>query len=108
MDWCKLERRELEPPYMPRVVSVNASDFLNIKLLHNLTFYSYFNLFSLSVICTMFFYLFKYHPLDTHYFDKHFTKEKPRLTPVDKTILQSMDKSQFDGFTYTNPNVTDS
>jgi len=21
MDWCKLERRELEPPYMPRVVS---------------------------------------------------------------------------------------
>jgi serine/threonine protein kinase len=68
MDWCKLERRELEPPYMPRV----------------------------------------YHPLDTHYFDKHFTKEKPRLTPVDKTILQSMDQSQFDGFTYTNPNVTDS
>ncbi|XP_025411745.1 putative protein kinase C delta type homolog isoform X3 [Sipha flava] len=67
MDWCKLERRELEPPYMPRV----------------------------------------YHPLDTHYFDKHFTKEKPRLTPVDKTILQSMDQSQFDGFTYTNPNVTD-
>lgn len=51
---------------------------------------------------------FQYHPLDTHYFDKHFTKEKPRLTPVDKTILQSMDQSQFDGFTYTNPNVTDS
>ncbi|KAE9544201.1 hypothetical protein AGLY_001380 [Aphis glycines] len=68
MDWSKLERRELEPPYLPRV----------------------------------------YHPLDTHYFDKHFTKEKPRLTPVEKTILQSMDQSQFDGFTYTNPNVTDS
>ncbi|XP_050535531.1 protein kinase 3 isoform X2 [Daktulosphaira vitifoliae] len=67
LDWGKLERRELEPPYMPKV----------------------------------------YHPLDTHYFDKHFTKEKPRLTPVDKTILESMDQSQFDGFTYTNPNVTD-
>ncbi|XP_050437229.1 cAMP-dependent protein kinase catalytic subunit 3 isoform X2 [Adelges cooleyi] len=67
LDWNKLERRELEPPYMPKV----------------------------------------YHPLDTHYFDKHFTKEKPRLTPVDKTILESMDQSQFDGFTYTNPNVTD-
>lgn len=23
MDWSKLERRELEPPYMPRVVSIN-------------------------------------------------------------------------------------
>lgn len=88
MDWSKLERRELEPPYMPRVVSANI---ITIYILYNI------------ILC-----FFKYHPLDTHYFDKHFTKEKPRLTPVDKTILQSMDQSQFDGFTYTNPNVTDS
>lgn len=47
------------------------------------------------------------HPLDTKYFDKAFTQEKPRLTPVDKRILESMDQSQFDGFSYTNPNATE-
>ncbi|XP_075235897.1 uncharacterized protein LOC142333012 isoform X2 [Lycorma delicatula] len=47
------------------------------------------------------------HPLDVQYFDKAFTNERPRLTPVDKTILQSMDQTQFQGFSYTNPNVTE-
>ncbi|XP_066909258.1 putative protein kinase C delta type homolog isoform X2 [Halyomorpha halys] len=46
------------------------------------------------------------HPLDTKYFDKVFTQEKPRLTPVERRILESMDQSQFDGFSYTNPNAT--
>jgi len=32
MDWCKLERRELEPPYMPRVVSINDDYFLTVKI----------------------------------------------------------------------------
>uniref|UniRef100_A0A1Y1M0X4 protein kinase C n=1 Tax=Photinus pyralis TaxID=7054 RepID=A0A1Y1M0X4_PHOPY len=47
------------------------------------------------------------HPLDTQYFDKNFTVEKAKLTPIDKNILQSMDQSQFQGFSYTNPNATD-
>ncbi|XP_014258341.1 protein piccolo-like isoform X2 [Cimex lectularius] len=47
------------------------------------------------------------HPLDTKYFDKVFTSEKPVLTPVDKTILESMDQTQFQGFSYTNPNATE-
>ncbi|CAH1155368.1 unnamed protein product [Phaedon cochleariae] len=47
------------------------------------------------------------HPLDTQYFDKHFTVEKAKLTPIETTILQSMDQSQFQGFSYTNPNATD-
>ncbi|KAJ8920136.1 hypothetical protein NQ315_011793 [Exocentrus adspersus] len=47
------------------------------------------------------------HPLDTQYFDKHFTVEKAKLTPIDTTILQSMDQTQFLGFSYTNPNATD-
>lgn len=66
-DWARLERRELEPPFKPRVR----------------------------------------HPLDVQYFDKAFTNERPRLTPVDRTILQSMDQTQFQGFSYTNPNVTE-
>ncbi|KAK5644501.1 hypothetical protein RI129_005801 [Pyrocoelia pectoralis] len=47
------------------------------------------------------------HPLDTQYFDKNFTVEKAKLTPIDKNILQSMDQTQFQGFSYTNPNATD-
>jgi hypothetical protein len=46
-------------------------------------------------------------PLDVKYFDTTFTKEAARLTPVDKEILRSMDQSQFDGFSYTNPHTTD-
>jgi novel protein kinase C delta type len=49
----------------------------------------------------------KKHPLDVQYFDTTFTKEAARLTPVDKEILQSMDQSQFEGFSYTNPHTTD-
>ncbi|XP_035907997.1 msx2-interacting protein isoform X2 [Anopheles stephensi] len=46
------------------------------------------------------------HPLDTQYFDKQFTRERARLTPIDRNILASMDQAQFEGFTYTNPNNT--
>ncbi|XP_054276340.1 putative protein kinase C delta type homolog isoform X6 [Macrosteles quadrilineatus] len=67
LDWDRLERRELVPPFKP-----------NVK-----------------------------HPLDVHYFDKHFTAERACLTPIDPSILQSMDQTQFQGFSYTNPNVTD-
>ncbi|KAK7603515.1 hypothetical protein V9T40_003514 [Parthenolecanium corni] len=67
LDWPRLEKKEIEPPYKPRV----------------------------------------FHPLDTHYFDRTFTKEKPRLTPIEKTILASMDQTQFQGFSYTNPNAID-
>lgn len=47
------------------------------------------------------------HPLDTKYFDTAFTKEEAKLTPIEKNILQSMDQTQFQGFSYTNPNATD-
>ncbi|XP_063922265.1 putative protein kinase C delta type homolog isoform X4 [Zophobas morio] len=47
------------------------------------------------------------HPLDTQYFDKTFTVEKAKLTPIEQNILQSMDQTQFQGFSYTNPNATD-
>ncbi|XP_052565085.1 putative protein kinase C delta type homolog isoform X7 [Culex pipiens pallens] len=46
------------------------------------------------------------HPLDTQYFDKQFTRERARLTPIERNILASMNQAQFEGFTYTNPNNT--
>ncbi|OAD57684.1 Putative protein kinase C delta type like protein [Eufriesea mexicana] len=47
------------------------------------------------------------HTLDTKYFDRAFTAERPRLTPVPEQILTSMDQGVFRGFSYTNPNATD-
>ncbi|XP_053602485.1 uncharacterized protein LOC128670667 isoform X2 [Plodia interpunctella] len=65
--WERLERRELEAPFKPRVR----------------------------------------HPLDTQYFDRAFTGERPRLTAVEPQVLRSMDQGPFRGFSYTNPNATD-
>ncbi|XP_038210606.1 uncharacterized protein LOC119831365 isoform X2 [Zerene cesonia] len=67
IQWDKLERRELEAPFKPRVR----------------------------------------HPLDTQYFDRAFTGERPRLTAVEAQVLRSMDQEPFRGFSYTNPNATD-
>ncbi|XP_041976185.1 titin homolog isoform X2 [Aricia agestis] len=65
--WDKLERRELDAPFKPRVR----------------------------------------HPLDTQYFDRAFTGERPRLTAIEPQVLRSMDQEAFRGFSYTNPNATD-
>ncbi|CAB3243963.1 unnamed protein product [Arctia plantaginis] len=64
--WDRLERRELEAPFKPRVR----------------------------------------HPMDTQYFDRAFTGERPRLTAVEPQVLRSMDQEPFRGFSYTNPNTT--
>ncbi|XP_022118938.1 putative protein kinase C delta type homolog isoform X6 [Pieris rapae] len=47
------------------------------------------------------------HPLDTQYFDRAFTCERPRLTAVEPHVLRSMDQGPFRGFSYTNPNASD-
>ncbi|XP_045764799.1 protein kinase 4 isoform X2 [Maniola jurtina] len=67
IQWDRLERRELEAPFKPRVR----------------------------------------HPMDTQYFDRAFTGERPRLTAVEPQVLRSMDQEPFRGFSYTNPNATD-
>ncbi|XP_032511550.2 uncharacterized protein LOC116766009 isoform X1 [Danaus plexippus] len=67
INWERLEHRELEAPFKPRVR----------------------------------------HPMDTQYFDRAFTGERPRLTTVEPQVLRSMDQEPFRGFSYTNPNATD-
>ncbi|XP_064486966.1 muscle M-line assembly protein unc-89-like isoform X2 [Ornithodoros turicata] len=67
INWEKLERKEVEPPFKPKVKGAN----------------------------------------DVSNFDSDFTMEKAVLTPIDPQILASMDQSQFKGFSYTNPTMTD-
>lgn len=88
IDWDKLEKKEMDPPFRPKLVC-NANFPEKVSNFDGNSFN------------------FQKHPLDVQYFDTTFTKEVARLTPVDKAILQSMDQTQFDGFSYTNPHTTD-
>ncbi|KAB7501005.1 putative protein kinase C delta type-like protein [Armadillidium nasatum] len=67
VDWNKIERKEVETPYKPRLR----------------------------------------HILDVQYFDRSFTKRNAALTPLDDSILETMDQTPFKDFSYTNPNITD-
>ncbi|CAD5112691.1 DgyrCDS1915 [Dimorphilus gyrociliatus] len=43
------------------------------------------------------------NPQDTSNFDQEFTRERVFLTPPDKTLLGTMKKDAFEGFSFTNP-----
>ncbi|XP_031640848.1 putative protein kinase C delta type homolog isoform X2 [Contarinia nasturtii] len=45
------------------------------------------------------------HPLDTHYFDRAYTREKVRLPSIIDQI-KPWDQEKFKEFSYTNPNVS--
>lgn len=67
IDWDKLERKEVPPPFRPQVRS--KKDFNN--------------------------------------FDADFTREAPKLTPVDNEVVQSLNQGEFEGFTFTNSEYLD-
>ena len=99
IDWDRLDRKEIEPPFKPKVVR-HPIDALCCRT--NGLIFSSFLCLPFRLCSTM-----QRHILDVQYFDSAFTIEKPQLTPVDKDILASMDQTQFRGFSYTNPNTTD-
>ncbi|XP_045435005.1 protein kinase C delta type isoform X3 [Pipistrellus kuhlii] len=63
INWTQLEKRQVEPPFKPKVKS--PGDFSN--------------------------------------FDQDFLNEKPRLSYSDKNLIDSMDQTAFDGFSFINP-----
>ncbi|NXR18946.1 KPCD kinase, partial [Cinclus mexicanus] len=40
---------------------------------------------------------------DYNNFDREFLSEKPKLSYSDKNLIESMDQSAFDGFSFINP-----
>lgn len=40
---------------------------------------------------------------DTSNFDNEFTKEAPKLTPTDRLFIMNLDQTEFQGFSFTNP-----
>lgn len=115
LHWEKLERRQLQPPFRPQVVRIYyfAKQRQTIyKLFYHITHdvkerWVTKELSAVGPDLMFFSCVFQRHPLDTQYFDKAFTGERARLTPVENNILRSMDQTAFRGFSYTNPNATD-
>ena len=40
---------------------------------------------------------------DVSNFDREFTSEAPNLSPTDKLFLMNLDQTEFEGFSYVNP-----
>uniref|UniRef100_A0A1I7TZS7 AGC-kinase C-terminal domain-containing protein n=1 Tax=Caenorhabditis tropicalis TaxID=1561998 RepID=A0A1I7TZS7_9PELO len=40
---------------------------------------------------------------DTSNFDSEFTHEVPKLTPIDRLFLMNLDQTEFEGFSFVNP-----
>lgn len=45
-------------------------------------------------------------PSDCSNFDKEFINEKPRLSCVDRTLINSVDQTIFRNFSFVNPRMT--
>lgn len=43
------------------------------------------------------------HRKDVSNFDRQFTSEKTDLTPTDKLFMMNLDQTEFNGFSYLNP-----
>ncbi|KAK5980035.1 Non-specific serine/threonine protein kinase [Trichostrongylus colubriformis] len=63
IDWHKIETRQVQPPFKPRLKS----------------------------------------PDDVSNFDTEFTHEVPQLTPIDRLFLMNLDQTEFEGFSFVNP-----
>ena len=77
IDFIKLEKRQILPPYKPKLVNT-------IETVTDLIV------------------LFQKNPMDVSYFDTAFTDEPVKLTPVEKEFLDDLNQAQFKGFSYTN------
>ncbi len=86
IDWRKLENREIEPPFKPKVVSL----IIFIKT------------FSAFTYCFILFFQQKKSATDVSNFDPDFTSETPRLSQIDSKLIKTIDEEIFRGFSFIN------
>ncbi|KAI6177757.1 Protein kinase C [Aphelenchoides bicaudatus] len=103
IDWAKIENRQVQPPFKPKIASSKSTEnfdlqFLKLPLkltppewdvLENLKGDEFNNFEHKSAN-------------DTSNFDSEFTHEAPKLTPVDRLFLMNLDQTEFEGFTFIN------
>lgn len=49
------------------------------------------------------FLIFQKSRTDANNFDKDFTSEEPTLTPVDPSVVKTINQEEFHGFSFINP-----
>ncbi|EPY74548.1 protein kinase C beta type isoform 1 [Camelus ferus] len=121
IDWEKLERKEIQPPYKPKAqglehgsVGVLPASDLNGRSCVDQRAVSHepptaigFLGDLLERLCSGMEVVQVTHEdrdkRDTSNFDKEFTRQPVELTPTDKLFIMNLDQNEFAGFSYTNP-----
>ncbi|GCC37186.1 hypothetical protein chiPu_0015687 [Chiloscyllium punctatum] len=88
IDWEKLERMEIQPPFKPKACGRNAENFDRFFTRHPPVLTPPDQEKNLR---------------DTGNFDREFTRQPVELTPTDKLFIMNLDQNEFAGFSYVNP-----
>lgn len=102
IDWEKIENREVQPPFKPKIVSTEVKFLDKCCPFANNCRNSYsWDVLQLHVYLSTL--VTQKHRKDVSNFDRQFTSEKTDLTPTDKLFMMNLDQTEFNGFSYLNP-----
>lgn len=95
IDWEKLNRREIEPPFKPRIVS------------HVTWHWWHDSVWRIDDTDAQQFFIIPLQkaPEDVNNFDPDFTQEEPNLTPIDDPLIPSINQEEFCNFSFTSPEL---
>ncbi|KPP77274.1 Protein kinase C alpha type-like [Scleropages formosus] len=100
IDWERLQNREIQPPFKPKVVSALAAlreTRAGAPGVSRCEKRDDCELVALGARCGT------HCGKGAENFDRFFTRTQPVLTPPDQLVITNIDQSEFAGFSYVNP-----